>query len=124
MADQGGHFDIYGINGQNLRKAWGDSPKAYYSVGVANFPNMCLMLGPNAANFWSNLTTIVETQCKYNTKLIKHIKQKNQKNLYALTVNPKVQAWYNEWIKSKMKGIAILSPNCSNYYTVSATLNA
>ncbi|KAF2494380.1 FAD/NAD(P)-binding domain-containing protein [Lophium mytilinum] len=117
MADQGGHFQIYGINGANLAKTWGDSPKAYYSVGVANFPNMCLMLGPNAANFWSNLTTIVEVQCNYNAKLIKHIKQKNQIGPYALTVDPKVQEWYNEWIKSKMKGIAILSANCSNYYT-------
>ncbi|OCK75222.1 FAD/NAD(P)-binding domain-containing protein [Lepidopterella palustris CBS 459.81] len=117
MADQGGHFQVYGVGGINLAEEWGDSPKCYYSVAVTKFPNFMLTLGPNAANFWSNITTLVEIQCNYNCKLIKQIKQKNQKNAYALYVDPQVQKDYNAWIKRLMGGIAILSPNCSNYYT-------
>lgn len=31
MADQGGHFNVYGENGQKLSDLWKDSPRAYYS---------------------------------------------------------------------------------------------
>lgn len=78
-----------------------------------------LMLGPNSANNWSNLTTIVEIQARYNCKLIKHLKQENNKAPYALYVDPAAQQSYNSWIQSNMGDVAILSSNCSNYYTVS-----
>lgn len=32
MNAQGSHFQAYGVNGFNLEKGWGDSPKAYYSM--------------------------------------------------------------------------------------------
>lgn len=31
MADQGGHFQVYGVDGVNLSQTWRDTPKAYYS---------------------------------------------------------------------------------------------
>ncbi|GAB7356265.1 hypothetical protein MBLNU459_g7075t1 [Dothideomycetes sp. NU459] len=116
MDNQGGHFQVYGIDGINLEETWGDRPQAYYSVGVSKFPNFMLMLGPNSANNWSNLTTIVEIQARYNCQLIRHLKENNKEGPYALYVDPLAQKDYNNWIQSNMGDVAILSSNCSNYY--------
>ena len=35
MADQGGHFQVYGVDGINLSQTWGETPKAYYSKSIA-----------------------------------------------------------------------------------------
>jgi hypothetical protein len=32
---QGGHFQVYGVDGINLAELWGDSPSAYYSKSIA-----------------------------------------------------------------------------------------
>ena len=117
MSHQGSHFQVYGIDGVNLEKHWGDTPKAYYAVAVNKFPNFMMMLGPNSANFWSNLTFVCLIQARYNVKLIKHIKRQCQASPYALNVSEKAQAEYNRDIYSQMGNIAVLSPGCHNYYT-------
>ncbi|OQU93636.1 hypothetical protein CLAIMM_00118 [Cladophialophora immunda] len=116
MNAQGSHFQVYGVNGINLEKVWGDTPRAYYSVGVSKFPNFMLLMGPNAANFWSNIPFLVQVQVKYNCQLVAHIKKQINKGPYGLYIKPEVQSAYNDWIQANMGNIAILSPNCSNYY--------
>ncbi|KAG9665052.1 FAD/NAD(P)-binding domain-containing protein, partial [Aureobasidium melanogenum] len=118
MTHQGSHFQLYGLGGVSLEELWGDSPRAYYSVAVNKFPNFMMMLGPNSANFWSNLTTLVEIQAKYNVQLIKRIKAECDTNgPYAMNVTAEAQDAYNKEIQGKMGNIAILSPGCNNYYT-------
>lgn len=117
MTHQGSHFQLYGEGGVNLGELWGDTPKAYYAVAVNKFPNFMMMLGPNSANFWSNLTTLVEIQAKYNVKLIKQIKAECHRGPYAMNVKAGAQEEYNTFIKNNLGNIAILSPNCNNYYT-------
>jgi len=118
MARQGGQFQIYGKDGVNLADIWGDTPKAYYAVAVHGFPNFMLMMGPNAANFWSNVSTLVEIQARYNVQMMRHIKKQCQKvGPYALDVSAEAQDSYNAWIQRNMGNIAIISPGCSNYYT-------
>ena len=117
MSHQGSHFQLYGKGGVNLEKHWGDRPQAYYATQVAGFPNFMMMLGPNSANFWSNLTTVARIQAKYNTKLIAHIKKQCRNRPFALNVSEKAESDYNAWIQRSMGNIAIISPNCHNYYT-------
>ncbi|KAI9743669.1 MAG: hypothetical protein M1818_002985 [Claussenomyces sp. TS43310] len=117
MMDQGGNFQAYGVDGVNLSQLWGDKPSAYYAVAVNKFPNFLLIFGPNSANFWSNVTTLIQIQARYNAKVIKHLKQKSRKGPYAVNVKQKVQENYNDYIQNNMGDIAIKSPNCSNYYT-------
>ena len=116
---------MFGVNGIQLSKLWGDTPKAYYSVGVSKFPNYLLMMGPNAANFWSNLTTLIQIQAKYNCGVIRKLKDENKKTPFAVYVDEKVQKEYNEHIQDRkvLGDLAILAPGCHNYYTVCWTLN-
>jgi len=82
-----------------------------------------MMFGPNAGAPWANLTTVFETQAVYVTKMIRHIKKETMKSdsPYSIMVEEGVQKRFNEWIQSNMGALAIVSPNCSNYYTVRAT---
>lgn len=77
-----------------------------------------LIMGPNAANFWSNIPFLVQVQVKYNSQLVARIKKQTQKGPYGLYIKPEIQEEYNDWIQANMGDIAILSPNCSNYYKV------
>jgi hypothetical protein len=83
-----------------------------------------MMFGPNAGAPWANLTTVFETQAVYVTKMIRHIKKETMKadSPYSIMVEAGVQKRFNEWIQSNMGALAIVSPNCSNYYTVCATM--
>jgi len=80
-----------------------------------------MLMGPNGANFWSNLTTLIQIQASYNCQLVKHLKQKNQDGPYAMYVDEDVQTEYNKFIRNKktMGPIAVLAPGCVNFYTVS-----
>jgi len=80
-----------------------------------------MLMGPNGANFWSNLTTLIQIQANYNCQLVKHLKQKNQDGPYAMYVDEDVQTEYNKFIRNKktMGPIAVLAPGCVNFYTVS-----
>ena len=95
---------------------------------MSKFPNFMLILGPNAANFWANITTLVEIESKYNCKVVAHLKKENRKAPYAVYVDENVQTDYNtrlqrELTKNPEHPIAILSPKCANYYTVSSFIN-
>jgi hypothetical protein len=92
-------------------------------VGVSKFPNFMMMMGPNGANFWSCLPTIIQIQAQYNCKLVRHLKEQNQKAPYAIYVKEDVQKSYNDYIRDrKTQGpIAVLAPGCHNFYTVSET---
>jgi hypothetical protein len=93
-------------------------------VGVSKFPNFMMMMGPNGANFWSCLPTIIQIQARYNSKLVRHLKERNQKAPYAIYVKEDVQKAYNDYIRDrKTQGpIAVLAPGCHNFYTVSETV--
>jgi hypothetical protein len=93
-------------------------------ICVNQFPNLLIMFGPNSGAPWANLTTTFEIQAGYVVKHIKHIKRQVQKRKanYAMMVEAGVQKRYNEWIQSNMGPLAIVSPNCSNYYIVHLVL--
>lgn len=88
-------------------------------VAVSQFPNMMLILGPNSANNWANLTTLVQVQATYNCKVIRRLKEKNAKEAYAMYPDPMVQLSWNKWIQNNLKGTVVLESSCSNYYTAS-----
>jgi hypothetical protein len=90
-------------------------------ISVSGFPNYLIMFGPNSGAPWANLTTTFEIQANYVSRVIRHIKRENSRrdgSAYAMMVEAGVQKRFNEWIQSNMGELAIMSPNCSNYYTV------
>jgi cation diffusion facilitator CzcD-associated flavoprotein CzcO len=39
-------FPIIGSQGRNLQEKWKKEPASYFGVGVADFPNFMMLLGP------------------------------------------------------------------------------
>lgn len=77
-----------------------------------------MILGPNSANFWSNIPTLVQIQTRYNIRLMTQIKRESQQRPYALSVTKEAIEDYNQEINAMITpDLAVLSPNCNNYYT-------
>jgi hypothetical protein len=112
-----------GEKSQRLIMVWVHQIKANITgIAVSQFPNFLIMFGPNAGAPWANLTTVFEVQANYVARMVRHIKRESSrrdKAPYAMMVDPGVQKCFNEWIQANMGPLAIISPNCSNYYTVS-----
>jgi len=78
-------------------------------------------MGPNGANFWSCVPTLIQIQANYNSQMVKHLKQKSRNGPYAIYPSEQSQKEFNAYIKNKdtLGPIAVLAPGCRNYYTVS-----
>ncbi|RDW92264.1 hypothetical protein BP5796_01658 [Coleophoma crateriformis] len=77
-------FDIIGNTGESLKEKFLPYPKTYLAMGVDDFPNFFMMLGPNAGVGAGSLTLVLEGQGDYIVKCIRKL----QKEDYA-TMTPK-----------------------------------
>ena len=72
-------MDIYGRNSATLSKYWKNSPKAYLSICMPDFPNFFMLNGPNGPVGNFSLIDIAEHQMKYIFQLIKGIAENKYK---------------------------------------------
>nr|BCT03375.1 Baeyer-Villiger monooxygenase [Exophiala jeanselmei] len=77
-------FTLAGKNGVTLKEKFTPYPKTYLSMGVDDFPNYFIMLGPNSGIGAGTLTILLEAEGDYIIKCIRKI----QKEDY-LTITPK-----------------------------------
>ena len=56
---------ITGRGGLTLREAWRDGPMALHGIGVAGFPNLFLMLGPNTATGHTSTLFYIEAAARH-----------------------------------------------------------
>ena len=59
------HFEVTGRNEANLKQQFGDFPKAYLGITVANFPNLYLLIGPNGPASHGSLLPILDWHTRY-----------------------------------------------------------
>jgi cation diffusion facilitator CzcD-associated flavoprotein CzcO len=74
-------------DGRRLSELWGGSPRAHLGMGVAEFPNLFFLLGPNTTLGHNSVLLMIEAQIEYLIKLLAHRDQ-----VTAATVAPTVQA--------------------------------
>ncbi len=65
---------VLGRGGVNLDDVWADSPVAYLSISIPEFPNFFLLNGPNGPVGNFSLIQIAESQVGYILKLLSEIK--------------------------------------------------
>jgi cation diffusion facilitator CzcD-associated flavoprotein CzcO len=65
---------IVGRHGTDLDDAWADGPVAYLSIGVANFPNLFMLNGPNGPVGNFSLVQVVERQFDYILQLLDELR--------------------------------------------------
>jgi cyclohexanone monooxygenase len=61
--------DIIGRNGMTLKKKWSDGPVTHLGVGVSDFPNMFIVVGPGSPSLLSNVMVSTEEQIRLDGRI-------------------------------------------------------
>jgi hypothetical protein len=71
---------LRGIGGQSLGAVWNRSPRAYLGSTVPGFPNMFILLGPNAIGINSVIYTL-ESQIQYVMSALETMERRSVRRL-------------------------------------------
>lgn len=65
-------FGIIGRNGMTLQDKWSAGPTSFLGIGVHNFPNMFIIVGPGSPSLLSNVLLSSEEQVDWLAQLFEH----------------------------------------------------
>jgi len=65
---------ILGKGGLNLRDKWAPGTRTFLGFHVADFPNLFIMSGPQAAGANFNFMSLIEKQAEYLTDMLTHMR--------------------------------------------------
>ncbi|HVV36108.1 MAG TPA: NAD(P)/FAD-dependent oxidoreductase [Acidimicrobiales bacterium] len=91
-------MDIRGRDRRTLRDAWADGPRTLFGLMTAGFPNFFMVIGPQQAGGFCNMTRCIETNSDWIVDLIDHVRAQHKQS-----VEPTVEAqeeWNDEVIAS------------------------
>jgi hypothetical protein len=74
-------MEIYGENSTTLSNYWKNSPEAYLSICMPDFPNFFMLNGPNGPVGNFSLIDIAEHQMNYISQLIQGIAENKYKSI-------------------------------------------
>ncbi len=79
--------EIVGIDGHRLADDWRERPQAHLGIGVAGYPNLFFLLGPNTALGHNSVLTMIESQVRHVLLLLNETARRGSKS-----VDPTAQA--------------------------------
>jgi cation diffusion facilitator CzcD-associated flavoprotein CzcO len=104
---------ITGADRRTLGEHWNQSPRAYLGSAVPKFPNMFILLGPNAIGINSVIYTL-ESQIKY---VMSALKTMDRKRLRRLEVSPQALDGFVTEVDRRSEGSVWTAGGCNAYYT-------
>ena len=103
--------DIIGRHGMTLKKKWADGPVTHLGVGVSDFPNMFIVVGPGSPSLLSNVMVSTEEQIDWMAALV----QKMQiEGLVEVEVQAEAEKMWGQHINDRVKETLYLSTD--SYY--------
>ncbi|KAF2789860.1 FAD/NAD(P)-binding domain-containing protein [Melanomma pulvis-pyrius CBS 109.77] len=105
-------FPITGLHGLTLEAKWEHRPENYLSHSISGFPNMFIMLGPNAAIGSGALVTMIENVGDY---IVKCIRKLQKDNISRMTVRAERVADFLEYVDTYFVG-TVFSESCRSWY--------
>lgn len=103
--------DIVGRNGMSLKKKWADGPVTHLGVGVSDFPNMFIVVGPGSPSLLSNVMVSTEEQIDWMAAFVEHMKAQGQ---VAFEVQPAAEKEWGQHVNDRVKETLYLSTD--SYY--------
>ena len=103
---------VTGADGRNLGEVWDRSPRAYLGTTVPGFPNMFILLGPNAIGINSVIFTL-ESQIQY---VMSAIEMMERLGVRRVEVRPEALARYVAEVDRRSKGSVWTDGGCTAYY--------
>jgi hypothetical protein len=105
-------FPLTGMDGLPLTKKWEQRATNYMSHSISSFPNLFVMLGPNAAIGSGSLTKMIETVGDYAIKAIRKIQKEN---IAAMVVKEAREQDFTEYVDAYFEG-TVFAEECSSWY--------
>jgi cation diffusion facilitator CzcD-associated flavoprotein CzcO len=104
---------VRGRDGTLLAGAWGGSPRAHLGIGVAGFPNLFMLLGPNTGLGHNSVLLMIESQIAYVRQALAH---RRQRGLAALEPTAAAQAEFLAHIDRDTEGSVWTAGGCLSWY--------
>jgi cation diffusion facilitator CzcD-associated flavoprotein CzcO len=104
---------IANAEGRTLGEVWDESPRAYLGTAVPSFPNLFILLGPNAIGINSVLFTL-ESQSAY---VIDALAQMSDRGWGRVEVRPEAYESFVAEVDSRSRGSVWTDGGCKAYYT-------
>ncbi|MET7906347.1 NAD(P)/FAD-dependent oxidoreductase [Streptomyces sp. NPDC005355] len=104
---------LFGRDGVSLEKTWREGMSALRGTGVAGFPNLFMMLGPNTTLGHSSQVIMIEAQIAY---VLDALKTMDKRGLASVEVRPEAQRAYNERLDQRLEGTVWNAGNCRSWY--------
>lgn len=103
--------DIIGRNGISLKQKWADGPVTHLGVGVSDFPNLFIVVGPGSPSLLSNVMVSTEEQIDWMASFVQHMKANGQ---VLFEVQPEAEKEWGHHINERVKETLYLSTD--SYY--------
>jgi cation diffusion facilitator CzcD-associated flavoprotein CzcO len=110
---------VTGADGRTLGEVWNQSPRAYLGSSVPGFPNMFILLGPNAIGINSVIFTL-ESQIQYVISALETMRRRGMKRV---EVRADAMQRYVEEMDRRSAGSVWTDGGCNAYYTDSSGRN-
>ena len=104
---------IVGTGGRTLGDVWNQSPRAYLGTTVPGFPNMFILLGPNAIGINSVIFTL-ESQSNY---VIQALGAMDATGVKRIEVKPAALERFIGEVDRRSEGSVWTDGGCKAYYT-------
>jgi cation diffusion facilitator CzcD-associated flavoprotein CzcO len=104
-------MQVTGRGGRRLTDAWSRGAEAYLGATVTGFPNLFLLYGPNTNLGHTSVVLILESQIRYVGQAVQHLRAAGG----AMDVRADVQAAYNSWLQTRLRG-TVFAGGCRSWY--------
>lgn len=103
----------YGRDGRSMDETWGGSPQAYLGTVVNNFPNLFVLLGPNAGNGHGSAIFLHEAQLDFALAAVAELEQRGAA---SIEVRREVQDLFNDTVQRRLRESVWNAGGCASYY--------
>jgi cation diffusion facilitator CzcD-associated flavoprotein CzcO len=106
--------DLRGRDGSTLWEQFSrDGIETYLGINVVNFPNLCVLLGPNTALGHHSVVFMIEQQTAYVVRLLDAMDARGAR---SVEVRPQAQQRYNDEIQTKLARGIWSTGGCTSWY--------
>jgi cation diffusion facilitator CzcD-associated flavoprotein CzcO len=105
---------IVGRDGRRLSEVWkADGVEAYAGTTVAGFPNLFMMIGPNATLAHNSMIYMIESHINYIASALRFM---SRPGVGVVEVKPSVQRRFNEGLQSRLEHSVWVEGGCGSWY--------
>lgn len=109
-------YTVTGLSGGNLFDKWNaEGAEAYYGMTIHEYPNLCIVVGPNTGLGHNSILHMMESQYNYIMDYWSLLKSQNSASAY-FNIKKKVQDDYNVDIQEKLSSMVWNDGGCDSYY--------